>query len=138
MLGGLAVVYAVVLMASLAASVDVVLVPAELVAKGLVTAHVATALQQANIVQSIGSLKDGSATIPLQVSGSLTSLDQIGKVTVTPALPGRAPTPVRVDQLGTVQLVSVPADTITRPNGKLSIGLRIVKGPKPDRGTVAE
>jgi HAE1 family hydrophobic/amphiphilic exporter-1 len=101
------------------------------------TGQVAAALQQANIVQSIGSLKDGSATIPLQVSGSLTSLDQIGKVTVITALPGRPPTPVRVDQLGTVQLVSVPADTITRTNGKLSIGLRIVKAPNTNTVTVA-
>src|SRR5207302_4708831 len=41
------------------------------------------------------------------------------------------------DQLGTVQLVSVPADTITRTNGKLSIGLRIVKGPNTNTVTVA-
>src|SRR6266550_2538331 len=136
-LKGLAGVSSVVLTGAPTDEVDVVLDPAKLVTNGVTTAQVATALQQANIVQSIGSLKDGSATIPLQVSGSLTSLDQIGKVTVTPALPGRAPTPVRVDQLGTVQLVSVPADTITRTNGKLSIGLRIVKGPNTNTVTVA-
>jgi HAE1 family hydrophobic/amphiphilic exporter-1 len=136
-LKGLAGVSSVVLTGAPTDEVDVVLDPAKLVTSGVTTAQVAAALQQANIVQSIGSLKDGSATIPLQVSGSLTSLDQIAKVTVTPALPGRAATPVRVDQLGTIQVVSVPADTITRTNGKLSIGLRIVKGPNTNTVTVA-
>ena len=43
----------------------------------------ATALQQATLVQSVGSVKEGAATIPIQISGSLTSLDQIQGVPVT-------------------------------------------------------
>src|SRR5712664_314169 len=121
--------------------VDVILDPAKLATYGVTSGQVAAALQQASIVQSIGSLKDGSATIPLQVSGSLTSLDQIGKVTVNPPLGapsgGKPPAPVSINQLGTVQIVSIPADTITRTNGKQSIGLQIVKGPNTNTVTVA-
>src|SRR6202163_4994051 len=130
-LKGLAGVSSVVISGAPIDEVEVTLDPAKLAARGISLSQVAAALQQASIVQSIGSLKQGSATIPIQISGALTSLDQIGKITVTPAgAPGGKPaTPVRIDQLGTVQVVSVPADTITRTNGKPSIGLQIIKGP---------
>ena len=140
-LKGLGGVASAVLTGAPTDEVDVTLDPVKLAANGVTVAQVASALQQASIVQSIGSLKQGSATIPLQIAGSLTSLDQIGKITVTPAFnpkPGAKPLPpVRIDQLGTVQVVSVPADTITRTNGRLSIGLQIVKGPNTNTVTVA-
>ena len=140
-LRGLAGVSSVVLSGAPTNEVDVTLDPAKLAAHGVSVTQVAAALQQASVVESVGSLKQGSATIPLQVSGSLTSLDQIGKVTVTPpfnpAAGGRPPAPVAIDQLGTVLVVSVPADTITRTNGKPSIGLSIVEGPNTNTVTVA-
>ena len=119
--------------------VEVTLDPLKLAKNGVTVSQVAAALQQASVVASIGSIKDGSATIPLQVSGSLTSLDQIRAVTVTPTLVprGQAPAPIRVDQLGTVAVTSVPADTITRTNNKPSIGLQVVKGPNSNTVTVA-
>ncbi len=140
-LKGLAGVSSVVLTGAPTDEVDVTVDPSKLAAHGLTVTQVAAALQQASIVQSIGSLKNGSATIPLQVSGSLTSLDQIGKVTVNPpfGVPSgaKAAAPVTINQLGTVQVVSIPADTITRTNGKQSIGLQIVKGPNTNTVTVA-
>src|ERR1700716_3191808 len=84
-LKGLAGVSSVVITGAPTDEVDVVLNPAKLAANGVTSGQVASALQQASIVQSIGSLKQGSATIPLQVSGSLTSLDHIKSVTDTPA-----------------------------------------------------
>src|SRR5579859_1593665 len=140
-LKGLAGVSSVVLTGAPTDEVDVTLDPRKLAVQRVTVSQVAVALQQASIVASIGSLKSGSATIPLQISGSLTSLDQIGAITVTPPAspaPGaKPPVPVRIDQLGTVQVVSVPADTITRTNGQLSIGLRIIKGPNTNTVTVA-
>jgi hydrophobic/amphiphilic exporter-1 (mainly G- bacteria), HAE1 family len=139
-LKGLAGVSSVVVSGAPTDEVEVTLDPAKLAAHGISLGQVASALQQASIVQSIGSLKQGSATIPIQISGALTSLDQIGKITVTPAgaSPGGKPAaPVRIDQLGTVNVVSVPADTITRTNGKLSIGLQVIKGPNSNTVTVA-
>src|SRR4029077_2959453 len=137
-LKGLSGVSSVVITGAPTDEVDVTLDPAKLAVNRVTVTQVAAALQQASIVASIGSLKQGSATIPLQVTGSLTSIDQIGKITVTPPAIGAKPAaPVRIDQLGTVQVVSVPADTITRTNGQPSIGLRIVKGPNANTVTVA-
>jgi HAE1 family hydrophobic/amphiphilic exporter-1 len=96
-LRGLAGISSVVLSGAPTNEVDVTLDPTKLAARGVSITQVASALQQASVVESVGSLKQGSATIPLQVSGSLTSLDQIGKVTVTPpsnpAAGGRPPPP---------------------------------------------
>ena len=138
-LKGLSGVSSVVLTGAPTDEVDVTLDPVKLATHGVTLTQVASALQQASIVQSVGSLKQGSATIPLQIIGSLTSTDQIGAITVTPqvAAGGKPAAPVRIDQLGTVQVVSVPADTITRTNGKPSIGLQVVKGPNTNTVTVA-
>jgi len=139
-LKGLAGVSSVVISGAPTDEVEVTLDPAKLAAHGISLGQVAGALQQASIVQSIGSLKQGSATIPIQISGALTSLDQIGKITVTPAgapAGGKPAAPVRIDQLGTVAVVSVPADTITRTNGKPSIGLQVIKVPTGNTVTVA-
>ena len=142
-LKGLAGVSSVVITGAPTDEVDVTLDPMKLAAHGLSPAQVASALQQASIVQSVGSLKQGSATIPLQVAGYLTSLDQIASIPVVPvAAPAvgstaKPPVPVTVGQLGTVTLTSVPADTITRTNGTPSIGLRVIKGPSANTVTVA-
>ena len=156
-LKGLAGVSSVVITGAPTDEVDVVLDPLKLAAHGVTITQVAAAIQQASIVRSIGSLKSGSATIPLQISGSLTSLDQITKIVVKPASaaasapaptgkttsktapksPPPAAAPLTVGDLGTVQVVSVPADTITRTNGKPSIGLRIIKSPNANTVTVA-
>lgn len=139
-LKGLAGVSSVVITGAPTDEVDVTLDPAKLAAHGVSVTQVASALQQATVVQSVGSLKQGSATIPLQIAGSLTSLDQISAITITPVAAAGAtkpPQPVTVGQLGTVQLVAVPADTITRTNGKPTIGLQITKGPSANTVTVA-
>ncbi len=138
-LKGLAGVSSVVITGAPTDEVDVTLDPAKLAGHGISTGQVASALQQATLVQSIGALKEGNTVIPLQVSGSLTSVDQIGKIFVSPAgIPGRPGlAPVQISELGTVLFVSIPADTITRTNGKPSIGLRILKATDGNTVTVA-
>jgi hydrophobic/amphiphilic exporter-1 (mainly G- bacteria), HAE1 family len=149
-LKGLAGVSSVVMTGAPTDEVDVVLDPKKLAAGGVTVTQVAAALQQASIVQSIGSLKSGTATIPLQISGSLTSVDQIAGIVIRPATvvtppatkanpkPKPVPVPaVTIGDLGTVQVVSIPADTITRTDGKPSIGLQVVKGPNSNTVTVA-
>src|ERR1700693_133286 len=138
-LKGLAGVGSVVITGGPTDEVDVTLDPLKLATNGLSAGQVAAALQQAALVQSIGSLKEGNTVIPLQVSGSVTSLDQIGKIFVSPPnAPGRPALPaVQINQLGTVRLVSIPADTITRTNGKPSIGLRILEASDGNTVSVA-
>jgi HAE1 family hydrophobic/amphiphilic exporter-1 len=155
-LRGLAGVSSVVITGAPTDEVDVTLDPIKLAAHGITASQVTAALQQATLVQSVGSLKDGSAVIPLQVTGSLTSVDQIAKLTVNPAATpsGPVPTapgftsgpagaappsrpPVTIEELATVAVVALPADTITRTNGRTSIGLQILKGPSANTVTVA-
>lgn len=137
-LRGLAGVSSVVVTGAPTDEVDVALDPAKLAAHSVSLGQVTQALQAAAAVQSVGSIKQGSATVPLQVSGSLTSINQIAKITVTPtAVAGKPAAPISIDQLGTVQVVSISADTITRTNGKLSIGLQVLRAPNANTVTVA-
>ena len=146
-LSGLAGVSTVNLTGAPTQEVDVTVDPAQLAAHGLSLAQVSAALSQATTVQSIGALRDGGTVIPLQISGALTSIDQIGNVLVSPAAafsaapsgkPAAPQTPVAVRDLGSVALVSIPADTITRTNGNLSVGLSVVKAPDANTVTVAK
>ena len=140
-LKGLQGVSTVVITGAPTDEVDVTLDPAKLASHGVSTAQVASTLQQATVVQAVGALRLGTGTIPLQISGFLTSIDQISGIQIVPAAPipsaGGRPAPVTIGQLGTVRLVSVPADTITRTDGKLTIGLQITKGPNANTVTVA-
>ena len=138
-LKGLGGVSSVVVTGAPTDEVQVTLDPVKLAANGLSAGEVSAALQQATLVQSIGALREGNTVIPLQVSGSLISLDQIGKIFISPGgIPGRPALPqLQVNQLGTVKYVSLPADTITRTNGKPSIGLRVLKGADGNTVTVA-
>src|ERR1700730_11213379 len=129
-LTGLAGVSTVNLTGAPAQEIEVTLDPAKLAAHGLTISQISAALAQSTTVQSVGALRDNGTVIPLQISGALTSLDQIGNVLVSPAA-------VAIHDLGTVALVSVPADTITRTNGNLSVGLSVLKTPDANTVTVA-
>ena len=138
-LKGLAGVSSLVITGAPTDEVDVTLDPIKLAAHRVSLAQVASALQQAAVVQSVGSLRQGTGTIPLQVTGYLTSLDQISNIVIVPASTARGQTvaAVTVGQLGKVALVSIPADTITRTDGKPTIGLQVTKGPNANTVTVA-
>jgi HAE1 family hydrophobic/amphiphilic exporter-1 len=129
-LAGLAGVSTVNLTGAPTQEVDVTLDPAKLAAHGVSVGQVGAALAQATTVQSVGALRDSGTIVPLQIAGALTSLDQIGNVLVS-----AAGVPIR--DLGTVALVSVPADTITRTNGNPSVGLSVLKAPDANTVTVA-
>ncbi|MGH7910508.1 MAG: efflux RND transporter permease subunit, partial [Candidatus Dormibacteraceae bacterium] len=65
--------------------VQVTVDPAELAARGLTEQAVAQAIQQAALVQSVGSVSGNGQPIPVQVAGSLTSLQQIEAIPIAPA-----------------------------------------------------
>ncbi len=125
--------------------IDVTLDPAKLATHGLSIAQVSAALAQATTVQSVGALKDNGTVVPLQISGALTSVEQIGNVLVSPAAsfaaasgrPAGAATAVAIHDLGTVALTALPPDTITRTNGNPSVGLSVLKAPDANTVTVA-
>ncbi|MBO0743547.1 MAG: efflux RND transporter permease subunit, partial [Candidatus Dormibacteraeota bacterium] len=105
--------------------------PARLAAHGVTEQAVVAAIQQASLVQSVGSINDNGTSIPVQVSGSLTSVQQIEAIPVSPAPAGST---VPLSQLATVQLVSISEGTLTRTNGNPSISLEIL--PTPTANTV--
>jgi HAE1 family hydrophobic/amphiphilic exporter-1 len=129
-LAGLSGVSTVNLTGAPTQEVDVTLDPAKLAAHGISVGQVSAALAQATTVQSVGALRDNGTVVPLQIAGALTSLDQIDNLPVS-----AAGVPIR--DLGTVALVSVPADTITRTNRNPSVGLSIIKAPDANTVTVA-
>jgi len=135
--------------------IDVVLDPARLAARGLTSAQVVAAIQQAGATQSVGAVRSNGTVIPVQVSGSIADVSQVAAITVSPTASAgtgaasgtaRPPSgtaapaagqPTTIGELGTVNLSSIPADTITRTNGKPSIGLSILKAPDANTVTVA-
>jgi len=161
-LKGLSGVTTVDLTGAPAQQVQVTLNTAKLNRYHLSIPQVVAALQQGTTVQSVGALQQNGHSVPLQVSSVLSSLSDIRALEVTstsafaapagratrqslgpsPSIPTSAGTPsstgpVRIGQLGTVRLASVPADTITRTNGQLSIGLQVLKSNNADTVTVA-
>jgi hydrophobic/amphiphilic exporter-1 (mainly G- bacteria), HAE1 family len=115
--------------------IDVVLDPARLAAHGLTSAQVVSAIQQAGTTQSIGAVTSGGSVIPVQVSGSIADASQVASIVVGPT--SRPSQPATIGELGSVNLASIPADTITRTNGRPSIGLSILKAPDANTVTVA-
>ncbi len=57
---------------------------ASLAQHGLTEQAVVAAIEQASLVQSVGSVNDNGTSVPVQVSGSLTSVQQIEAIPVTP------------------------------------------------------
>ena len=135
--------------------IDVVLDPARVAAHGLTSAQVVAAIQQAGATQSVGAVRSDGTVIPVQVSGSIADVSQVAAIAVSPTASAgtgaasgaarppsgtAAPVPAQpttIGELGTVNLGSIPADTITRTNGKPSIGLSVLKAPDANTVTVA-
>lgn len=147
--------------------VQVTLDPQKLSAHGVSLSEVVATLQGASLVQSVGSVQDNGHAVPVRISSSLQSLAQIAALDVTPTSAGPSgrsggsagsqpagqgsatqgqtgtggtgstASAVTIGALGTVALGSVPADTITRTNGRPSIGMNILKTPSSDTVTVA-
>jgi hypothetical protein len=116
--------------------VDVTLDPLKLAANGVTVSQVATALQQASIVASIGSIKDGSATIPLLaalgggggVGGAFISRPLanvvIGLVTLAAASAAGAITGIALDpgNLAAASLGMIPLGLLIAAIGYLASG----------------
>ncbi|MHB8571870.1 MAG: efflux RND transporter permease subunit [Candidatus Dormibacteria bacterium] len=125
--------------------VQVTVDPASLGRHALSMAQVVLALQSAALVQSVGTVTDNGQTIPVKIAGSITSLDQLRAVTIAGAPGAAAPAatakrpaaPVTVGDIANVAVADVPSSTITRTNGRPSIGLTFTKTPGANTVTVA-
>ncbi|RSN35264.1 hydrogenase expression protein [Amycolatopsis sp. WAC 04169] len=100
---------------------------AKLAAAGVDPASIATTLQTAGAAVPAGTLTEGDKTLTVQVGGGPTTVDTIKNLYLTPASRPGAPAgkPVKLGDVADVQAGFAPPTSITRTNGKPSLGLSI-------------
>ncbi|MGW4522501.1 efflux RND transporter permease subunit [Amycolatopsis sp. NPDC004378] len=102
---------------------------AKLAAAGVDPASIATTLQTAGAAVPAGTLTEGDKTLSVQVGGGQTTVDSIRNLYLTPsaagAARGPARAPVKLGDVADVQTGFAPPTSITRTNGKPSLGLSI-------------
>ncbi len=100
---------------------------AKLAAAGVDPASIATTLQTAGAAVPAGTLTEGDRTLSVQVGGGQTTVDSLRGLYLTPAARAGAPArgPVKLGDVADVQTGFAPPTSITRTNGKPSLGLRV-------------
>ncbi|MGK3203834.1 efflux RND transporter permease subunit [Amycolatopsis sp. MEPSY49] len=103
---------------------------AKLAAAGVDPASIATTLQTAGAAVPAGTLTEGGKTLSVQVGGGQTTVDTLRNLYLTPsAAAGASRTPargpVKLGDVADVQAGFAPTTSITRTNGKPSLGLSI-------------
>jgi HAE1 family hydrophobic/amphiphilic exporter-1 len=104
---------------------------AKLAAAGVDPASIATTLQAAGAAVPAGTLTEGDKTLSVQVGGGQTTVDTLRTLYLTPSAasasrPGTpARGPVKLGDVADVQTGFAPPTSITRTNGKPSLGLSI-------------
>ncbi|MFC0434614.1 efflux RND transporter permease subunit [Kutzneria buriramensis] len=106
---------------------------AKLAAAGLSSTAVTTALRANGTPTPAGTLNQGDQTLTVQIGQRLSSVDDVRNLYLTPttpALPGRpAPQPVKLGDVAQVTEDLAPATSLTRTNGKDSLGVSVTKTP---------
>lgn len=104
---------------------------AKLAAAGVDPASIATTLQTAGAAVPAGTLTDGDKTLSVQVGGGQTTVDTLRNLYLTPSAasasrPGTpARGPVKLGDVADVQTGFASPTSITRTNGKPSLGLSV-------------
>ncbi|MEU4253113.1 efflux RND transporter permease subunit [Amycolatopsis sp. NPDC026612] len=102
---------------------------AKLAAAGVDPASIATTLQTAGAAVPAGTLTENGKTLSVQVGGGQTTVDSLRALYLTPGAAGRtsAPArgPVKLGDVADVQAGFAPPTSITRTNGKPSLGLSV-------------
>ncbi|WP_086862677.1 efflux RND transporter permease subunit [Amycolatopsis lexingtonensis] len=104
---------------------------AKLAAAGVDPTSIATTLQTAGAAIPAGTLTEGGKTLSVQVGGGQTTVDTIRNLYLMPSAasasrPGTpARGPVKLGDVADVQAGFAPPTSITRTNGKPSLGLSI-------------
>ncbi|MDQ7806192.1 efflux RND transporter permease subunit [Amycolatopsis sp. A133] len=102
---------------------------AKLAAAGVDPASIATTLQTAGAAVPAGTLTENGKTLSVQVGGAQTTVDSLRNLYLTPGAGARtgAPArgPVKLGDVADVQAGFAPPTSITRTNGKPSLGLSV-------------
>jgi HAE1 family hydrophobic/amphiphilic exporter-1 len=95
-------------------------------AAGVDTATLAAALRANGVAIPAGTLTDGNKSLTVQVGTPLATVDDLRGIYLTPT-GGRAP--VRLGDVATVDSQLAEVTSITRTNGKPSIGISVTAAP---------
>ncbi|MGV9366475.1 efflux RND transporter permease subunit [Amycolatopsis sp. NPDC003731] len=103
---------------------------AKLAAAGVDPASIATTLQAAGAAVPAGTLTENGKTLSVQIGDGQTTVDTIRNLYLTPSAAagaGRTPArgPVKLGDVADVQAGFAPPTSITRTNGKPSLGLSV-------------
>lgn len=98
---------------------------------GITLSSIQTALQGLNYALPLGSVSENQITIPIRLSGSVSTLQQIQD------LPLSSTAAIKLSDLATITTVST-ADEITRFNGEPSYMLEVIKNQDANTADVAD
>lgn len=114
---------------------------AKLAAAGVSVSAITTALEENGVAVPAGTLNQPDKSLAVQVGGKLTSLADIRNLYLTPATSGQsagsdqsgatggAAQPVRLGDVATVALKSTERTSLTRTNGRPSLGVSVTLTP---------
>src|SRR3990170_4669952 len=118
----------------------VTLDPARLANAGVSMQHVVGVLQANNLTLPGGQLPGESTRVPVSTIGRLTSVDDVEGLVVgfrQPSPTGQ-PAPMRLGDLGTIELAEVATTGYAQTNGRPSLGLTVTKTTTANTVEVAD
>jgi hydrophobic/amphiphilic exporter-1 (mainly G- bacteria), HAE1 family len=125
----------------------VTLDPAKLAANGISAQQVSGVLSANNLTFPAGQIQADGTKIPVSTIGSFTTIDEIKSLVVgfrtMPSIPAAttvpaAPTPVRIADLGTVEVAGVSTTGYARTQGQPALSLSVSKTSTANTVQVAE
>jgi HAE1 family hydrophobic/amphiphilic exporter-1 len=119
--------------------INVLLDLEQLRALAITVQQVSGVLRANNISIPSGAIRANGALLPIRTVSELTSLAAIENLIVgIQRTEGQPPRPVRLQDIGTVELGPSPAASISRTNGKPSVGIAVTKTQQGNTVAVAD
>ncbi|MFI1193411.1 efflux RND transporter permease subunit [Micromonospora sp. NPDC020750] len=101
--------------------------PVKLAAAKLSPAAIGTALKTNGVAVPAGAVSDGSRSLTVQVGTPVRSVDDLKGIVLAPTAPKAAP--VRLGDVAAVEQQLAPATSLTRTNGRDSLGIAVTASP---------
>ncbi|NBE80492.1 efflux RND transporter permease subunit [Micromonospora rubida] len=101
--------------------------PAKLAAAKLAPTAIGAALKTNGVAVPAGAVSDGSRSLTVQVGTPIRSVDDLKDIVLAPTAPKAAP--VRLGDVAAVEQQLAPATSLTRTNGRDSLGVAVIASP---------
>ena len=112
--------------------------PDRMLDKGVSLFQISQALRENSITLPGGSITDAGQVLPIKTTNTYESIDELRSLVVgvqrapagqPPSVPQTSPAPVTLGDVADVQLGTGIATSISRTNGKQSLGVAVIKDP---------